>query len=148
MSLLRRRMMMQQKIEKIVFSDLSVSKCISNPYGFYDIDGGIRADFAEKRDVQIILNTIIEAGKEYEIEFDFSAERSLWNSKLILNVYVGSWYMYNVAGSDYVSYVDDEIHYKNYIEPYSEDRKVVLIANSHGTATGYAEFTNLIIREV
>lgn len=142
-------MMMQQKNEKIVFSDLSVSKCVSNPYGFYDIDGGIRADFAEKRDVQITLNTLIEAGKEYEIEFDFSGERSLWSSKVVLNVYAGTmWYMYNVDGSDYVSYVDDGIHYKNYIEPYSEDRKVVLIANSHGTATGYAEFTNLIIREV
>lgn len=144
MSLMRRRMMAQAK-HKIIFSGLSIAKCVSR-VGGYDVDDGIRFDFYEMRDQYAILDLWLEAGKSYELEFDFEGEKDVWSDSRILNVYYGSqWYLNKGCCVEYLS---GNVKYHLDIEPYTQDRRVAIIGNAYGTATGYSIFRNLIIKEV
>lgn len=143
MSLLRRRVMMEKK-EIVAFSELDISK-LRVKQGAINIIGGIGFEFVDIRDQRAELNFIIEAEKEYRIEFDADVEKQNWISRLILNINDVSkmWYL-----SELVLNYTQVGHYSLYIQAENYDRRVNLIGNLNGNDTGYAYFTNFVIYEI
>ena len=148
MSLLRRREMMEGTGERIVFSGLNTSKCAA-VVGFSDVQYGIRSDFVNQMDRWARIDYVILSGKKYRIEVDADIQKDSIVSTLFLNVYRqgSNWWSEQSPGSIHINY-ETPRHYILDVIPDDYDRNVILIGNSKGYSTGYAEFTNFVIYEI